>query len=56
MSGKRVNYSGRSVISPDPNLQIDEVGVPYAVSRMLTFPVVVNQNNIEEIKEWIRND
>lgn len=56
LSGKRVNYSGRSVISPDPNLRVDEVGVPYAVSRILTFPEVVNEYNIDYIKELIRND
>lgn len=33
LSGKRVNFTGRSVISPDPNLKADEIGVPYAVSR-----------------------
>ncbi|CAL6070618.1 DNA-directed_RNA polymerase subunit [Hexamita inflata] len=56
LSGKRVNYSGRSVISPDPNLKIDEVGVPYAVSRILTFPEIVTEQNIEYIRELIKND
>lgn len=56
LSGKRVNYSGRSVISPDPNLRLDEVGVPYAISRILTFPEVVNEYNADYIRELIRND
>ena len=27
-SGKRVNFAGRSVISPDPNVAISQVVVP----------------------------
>jgi DNA-directed RNA polymerase III subunit RPC1 len=38
LSGKRVDFSGRTVISPDPNLRIDEVGVPEDVAKILTFP------------------
>lgn len=33
-----MDFSGRTVISPDPNLRIDEVGVPEDVARTLTFP------------------
>ena len=56
LSGKRVNFSGRSVISPDPNLRADEVGIPYSVSRTLTFPEVVTMQNIDYIRELIKND
>uniref|UniRef100_A0A914UU46 DNA-directed RNA polymerase subunit n=1 Tax=Plectus sambesii TaxID=2011161 RepID=A0A914UU46_9BILA len=38
LSGKRVDFSGRTVISPDPNLRIDQVGVPVHVAKILTFP------------------
>ena len=38
LTGKRVDFSGRTVISPDPNLRIDEVGVPVHVATTLTFP------------------
>lgn len=38
LSGKRVDFSGRTVISPDPNLRIDEVAVPIHVAKILTFP------------------
>jgi DNA-directed RNA polymerase subunit A' len=51
--GKRVNYSARSVISPDPFLSIEEVGVPLSVAKELTVPVVVNEKNIEKIKQMI---
>ena len=38
LSGKRVDYSSRTVISPDPNLQIDQVAVPEHVAKTLTYP------------------
>jgi len=53
--GKRVNFSARSVISPDPKIDIDEVGVPEIVAKELTLPVRVNEKNIEHLKELIRN-
>lgn len=46
LSGKRVDFSGRTVISPDPNLRIDEVAVPVHVAKILTFPEKVNKANI----------
>lgn len=33
-----MDFSGRTVISPDPNLRIDEVAVPVHVAKILTFP------------------
>lgn len=42
MMGKRVNYSARSVISPDPYIDTNEVGVPMYVAKTLTFPESVN--------------
>ena len=55
LSGKRVNYSARTVISPDPNLSINEVGVPELIARELTIPVIVTPMNIEHLKKFIRN-
>ena len=46
LSGKRVDFSSRTVISPDPNLQIDQVGVPIHVAKILTYPEKVHKNNI----------
>lgn len=45
LSGKRVDFSGRTVISPDPNLRIDEVAVPVHVAKILTFPEKVSTLN-----------
>ena len=53
LSGKRVNFSARTVISPDPNLSINEVGVPKVIAEELTVPIYVTPNNIEEAREYI---
>ena len=55
LSGKRVDFSGRTVISPDPNLRIDEVAVPERVAKVLTFPERVTVHNIETLKKAVRN-
>jgi len=51
--GKRVNYCARTVISPDPMIGLDEVGIPLRIAKELTIPVVVNSNNIKEIKTMV---
>jgi DNA-directed RNA polymerase II subunit RPB1 len=55
LMGKRVDYSARSVISPDANLDIDQLGVPYRVAMNLTFPETVNQYNINDLYKKVRN-
>ncbi|CAJ0937344.1 unnamed protein product, partial [Mesorhabditis belari] len=55
LSGKRVDFTSRTVISPDPNLRIDQVGVPIHVAKILTFPEVVNDLNIEKMRQLVRN-
>ncbi len=54
LSGKRVNFSARTVISPDPLLSINEVGVPIEVARGLTVPLEVTVHNAEVAKELTR--
>ncbi|MGC8609874.1 MAG: DNA-directed RNA polymerase subunit A' [Thermoplasmata archaeon] len=54
LSGKRVNFSARTVISPEPFLSINEVGVPEEAARELTVPVTVTPYNIKELKEIVR--
>ncbi len=51
--GKRVDFSSRTVISPDPMLDIDEVGVPEEIAKVLTVPEYVNESNIERLKEMV---
>ena len=55
LSGKRVDFTGRTVISPDPNLQIDQVGVPELMAKLLTYPEKVTETNINELKKLILN-
>ena len=50
LAGKRVNFSARTVISPDPELKVDEVGVPFHVAMNLTVPERVNEWNISYLK------
>lgn len=53
LSGKRVNFSARTVISPDPFLSLNEVGVPIHAARELTVPVRVTRFNIVDMKKII---
>jgi len=53
LSGKRVNFSARTVISPDPYISINEVGVPKAIALELTVPMRVNEFNFTQAKEFV---
>lgn len=55
LSGKRVDFSARTVISPDPNIDIVEVGVPIEIAKRLTIPCIVTSWNIEELKILVEN-
>lgn len=55
LMGKRCNFTARSVISPDANLALDELGVPLSIATNLTFPVIVTKLNIQELNMYVRN-
>ena len=55
LSGKRVDFSARTVISPDPNLDINEVGVPLDIAMRLSIPEKITVWNIEEMRKLIIN-
>ncbi|CAK9300704.1 unnamed protein product [Gordionus sp. m RMFG-2023] len=55
LSGKRVDFSSRTVISPDPNLNIDQVAVPIHIAKILTFPEKVTPSNIHFLRALILN-
>ena len=55
LMGKRVNFSARSVITPDPNIKIDELGVPKKIAMNLTFPDRVTKYNKKELLKYVRN-
>jgi DNA-directed RNA polymerase subunit A' len=55
LRGKRVDFSSRTVISPDPNLSINEVGVPEEVAKILTIPERVTPWNIDLLRRLVLN-
>jgi DNA-directed RNA polymerase beta' subunit len=55
MMGKRVNFAARSVISPDPNIETNEIGVPPVFAKKLTFPEPVTNHNFYDMKEAVLN-
>ncbi|KTW31322.1 DNA-directed RNA polymerase II subunit rpb1 [Pneumocystis jirovecii RU7] len=55
LMGKRVDFSARTVITGDPNLSLDELGVPRSIARILTYPETVTPYNIHKLQELVRN-
>ena len=55
LMGKRVDYSARSVITPDPNLSIRELGVPIKIAKNITSPIVVNEKNKKFLLRLVHN-
>jgi DNA-directed RNA polymerase II subunit RPB1 len=55
LQGKRVEFSARSVITPDPNISVEELGVPMKVAMNLTFPDRVTAYNIDRLYALVQN-
>lgn len=55
MMGKRADFYARSVITPDPLISINEIGVPMAFAKKLTFPVPVTPWNVSELRKFVLN-
>jgi len=53
LAGKRTNFSARTVISPDPMLDLNEVGVPMVIATKLTVPERVNDWNMAYLKKFV---
>lgn len=53
LSGKRVNFSARTVISPDPRISLDEVGIPVDIAKELTVPLYVTEWNLEYCRQLV---
>lgn len=53
--GKRVDFSARSVITPDPNLGIDQLGVPRTIAMNMTYPEIVTRFNLSRMRELVKN-
>ena len=55
LMGKRVDFSARSVITPDPNIELDQLGVPLKIAMNLTYPEKVNRFNKDILLKYVRN-
>jgi len=55
LMGKRVDFCARSVITPDPNISIEELGVPEKIAMNLTKPIIVTERNIAELYRYVQN-
>ena len=55
LMGKRVDFSARSVITPDPYIDIDQVGIPRKIAKELTIPEEVTPNNIKYLTGLVKN-
>ena len=55
LMGKRVDFSARSVITPDPNLSIRELGVPIKIAKNITKPITVNKLNKKFLTKLVEN-
>ena len=55
LMGKRVDYSARTVITSDPYINIDQVGVPKKIAMELTIPEEVTPYNIKYLSDLIKN-
>lgn len=55
LMGKRVDMSGRTVITSDPNIDLNEVGIPLIIAKNLTYPEIVTKHNIEYLSQLVKN-
>ena len=55
LMGKRVDMSARTVITSDPNIALNEVGVPLIIAKNLTFDEIVTEHNIEYLTQLVKN-
>ncbi len=55
LMGKRVDFSARSVITPDPELSISELGVPMKIAKNITKPVKVQRFNYKYLSYLVKN-
>lgn len=54
LMGKRVNFTARTVITSDPAISVNELGVPIKIAMNITFPEIVTENNIEHLTTLVK--
>ena len=55
LMGKRVDMSGRTVITSDPNISLNSVGIPIIIAKNLTYPEIVTKYNIKYLSQLVKN-
>ena len=55
LMGKRVDMSGRTVISSDPYIPLNGIGIPIIIAKTLTFPEIVHKKNIDRLRQAVTN-
>ncbi len=55
LAGKRADFSSRTVISPDPNISINDVGVPEEIAVEITIPEKARDDNLKDLKRLVKN-
>jgi len=55
LMGKRCDFTARSVITCDPNLRLDQLGVPEEIAKRMTIPEVVTSRNINKLRILVEN-
>ena len=53
--GKRVDQSSRTVITSDPNIPLNSVGIPLMIAKNLTYPEIVTKQNIKYLSQLVKN-
>jgi DNA-directed RNA polymerase II subunit RPB1 len=56
LMGKRVDFSARTVIGPDPTLRLNEIAVPPYIADILSYPEYVNHFNLKELQQLVWDD
>jgi DNA-directed RNA polymerase II subunit RPB1 len=55
LMGKRVDFSARTVITGDPNISIEQLGVPRTIAQNLTVPIKAFNLNLDELQDMVNN-
>ena len=55
LMGKRVDFSARSVITAEPCIGLEELGVPKEIAMIHTFPEKVTDRNIHHLRQLVEN-
>jgi DNA-directed RNA polymerase II subunit RPB1 len=53
--GKRTRYMMRAVLTCDPSLEVDQVGVPISIARNMQIPEVVQAYNMDRLDIFFKN-